>query len=45
MLLTISAAELVYENCLVVVLLTDCPLTTCDKGCRWQVSNNNDIKY
>ena len=43
MLPTISAAESVYQKCLVVVLLTDCPLTTRDKGCRWQVTNNNDI--
>ena len=43
MLPTISAAESVYQKCLVVVLLTDCPLTTRDKGCQWQVTNNNDI--
>ena len=44
MLITVSAAESVYQKCLVVVLLTDCHLTTCDKRCQLQVSYNNDIR-
>ena len=43
-LLTVSAAESVYQKSLVVVLLTDCHLTTCDKRCQLQVSYNNDIR-
>lgn len=43
-LLTVSAAESVYQKSLVVVLLTDFYLTTCDKRCQLQVSYNNDIR-
>ena len=43
-LITVSAAESVYQKSLVVVLLTDCHLTTCDKRCQLQVSYNNDIR-
>lgn len=43
-LLTVRAAESVYQKSLVVVLLTDCHLTTCDKRCQLQVSYNNDIR-
>ena len=43
-LLTVIAAESVYKKSLVVVLLTDFYLTTCDKRCQLQVSYNNDIR-
>ena len=43
-LLTVRAAESVYEKSLVVVLLTNCHLTTRDKRCQLQVSYNNDIR-
>ena len=43
-LLTVCAAESVYQKSLVVVLLTDFYLTTCDKRCQLQVSYNNDIR-
>ena len=42
MLLTSNAAESIHQKLLVVVLLTDYHITTCNKGCRWQVSNNNE---
>ena len=45
MLLTSSAAESIHQKLLVVVLLNDYHLTTCNKGCGWQVSNNYDNNH
>ena len=42
MLLTSTAAESIHQKRLVVVFLTDYHVTTCNKGCRWQVSDNHN---
>ena len=45
MLLTSTAAESIHQKLLVVVLLADYHLTTCNKGCGWWVSNNYDNNH
>ena len=42
---TSTAAESIHQKLLVVVLLTDYYLTTCNKGCGWWVSNNYENNH